>query len=153
MAGQHNKAGQSKTSDKEERDHEMESLKNRIQTLDKLLVEKDETYASLQQQYEQLDGRFKAAEKMLEVANANLQQAAEADSPTQHRSLVSVVPPEIRAGLVIFALGAIRDRQNDAPMDKKNFEHMVDPFIDQAEYIADKVIARMTTSKTEEQAS
>lgn len=152
---------------KETHDHEMESLKNRIQTLETSLKTKTADYDDVLKTAKDLDTEnAKLTKDVKQLAEETVRLKMQlADHPhlgdeeccdaegvvspdkLTHRSMVSQVPPEIRAGLVIFALGAIRDRQNDAPMDKKNFEHMVDPFIEQAEYIADRVIERMTHPK------
>lgn len=158
MTKQTNKTNQVK----EERDHEMESLKNRISTLEgelntrtQELKNKTAAYDALLNSETSASGRCQKLEEEIaglkeKLANGPVTSIGPTDGETAvghwdsaPSPLGRSVPPEIRAALVVFAIGAIRDRQNDGPLDKKNFEHIVDPFIDQAEYIADRVIERM----------
>lgn len=149
------------------KDPEMETLKKRITELEQALSAKSADYDTLSEGAKLIDEKLKKSEEV----NKNLSEEAERlkqqlsvemttaeyskDDTEEHsafstpiigetgRSIYHACPPEIRAQLIIAAIGSIKDRQNDAPLDKKNFEHMVDPFIEQAEYIADKVIERV----------
>jgi hypothetical protein len=135
---------------KTDRDHEMESLKSRISTLEEQLETKSNEYDDATKALKTVDTE---CNKLTEENTRLKEQLADAlaapapvvgytESPLYHSQYV---PMEIRASLIITAIAAIKDRQNDAPLDRKNFEHMVDPFIEQAAYIADKVIALCNT--------
>jgi hypothetical protein len=126
---------------KTDRDHEMESLKSRISTLEEQLETKSNEYDDATKALKTVDTECNKLTEENTRLKEQLADALAAPTPVVGYTESSNVPMEIRASLIITAIAAIKDRQNDAPLDRKNFEHMVDPFIEQAAYIADKVIA------------
>jgi uncharacterized protein YdcH (DUF465 family) len=122
-------------------DHEYEQFKKRYAELEQKLNEKSAAYDAL------LDASNSQQERIknLEARNETLTNNLTAHQANESRSIYDDISVADHLFMASSCVGVLRDRLSQGPMDKKNFEHEVDLFVDQAMVLYQKLLGRLTT--------
>jgi uncharacterized protein YdcH (DUF465 family) len=116
-------------------DHEYEQFKKRYAELEQKLNEKSAAYDAL------LDASNSQQERIknLEARNETLTNNLTAHQANESRSIYDDISVADHLFMASSCVGVLRDRLSQGPMDKKNFEHEVDLFVDQAMVLYQKL--------------